>query len=209
MEEQILLEEFKNIIFKKGIKAVSIDELAQHMKISKKTIYQFFHSKEEMVEKLLKTHLEKHKVIIEKIHDESEDVIKELLLIMQCSSQMLTQINPQVFEDLNIYYKKIWKNFEKFKKEYVLDRIIKTLEKGQKQGLIRKNISLKLMAYLRLKEIELLMDYQFVKNFDMSIQQMQQAITEYFILGIGTEKGIAKMQYYFQHPEKIYFQYSC
>lgn len=208
MEEQII-EEFKNIVFKKGIKSVSIDELAQHMKISKKTIYQIFKSKEEIIEKLLKTHLEKHKVIIEKIHDESEDVIKELLLIMQCSSHMLTQINPQVFEDLKIHYKKIWKNFEEFKKEYVLNRIIKTLEKGQKQGLIRKNISLKLMAYLRLKEIELLMDYQFVKNFDMSIQQMQQAITEYFILGIAKEKGIAKMQYYFQHPEKIYFQYSC
>lgn len=208
MEEQIL-EEFKQLVFKKGIKSVSIDELSRQLKISKKTIYQYFKSKDQLIEKLLKKHLDVHKNSIEKIHNESEDVIKELLLIMQCSSYMLTQINPQVFEDLQLYYKKTWKKFEQFKKEYVLDRIIKTLEKGQKQGFIRKNISLKLMAHLRLKEIELLMDFHFVRNFDMSIFQMQKAITEYFILGVGTEQGIAKMQYYFNHPDKINFNYQC
>lgn len=208
MEKQIL-DTFKQLIFKKGIKSVSIDELSKQLKISKKTFYQYFKNKEQLVEKLLTKHLKEHKQIIEKIHEDANDVIHELLLIMHCSTSMLTQINPIVFEDLKTQYHKVWKNFEEFKKDYVLHRIIKTLEKGQKQGLIRPNISLKLMAHLRLKEIELLMDYQFIKNFNLSIAEMQKIITEYFILGVGTTKGIEKMQYYFNHPEKITFNYNC
>lgn len=208
MEEQIL-ESFKILVFRKGIKSISIDELAQEMRVSKKTIYQYFKSKEDLVNNLLKKHLKTHQQIIEKIHNESEDMIQEILLIMQCSTHMLTQINPIVFEDLKIHYKKIWHNFEQFKKEYVIDRLMKTLEKGQKQGLIRKNIPLELMAHLRLKEIELLMDYNFVKTFKMSMQEMQQSITEYFILGVCTQKGIDKMYEYLKHPEKIKFNLNC
>lgn len=208
MEERIITK-FKELIFKRGIRSVSIDDLVREMKISKKTFYQYFSGKEQLVEKLLKKHLNEHKSIIEQIHEESEDVIKELLLIMQCSTHMLTQINPMVFEDLRIHYHKAWKRFEEFKQEYVIGRIMKTLEKGQKQGLIRKEIPLQLMAQLRLKEIELLMDYQFVKKFDMALSEIQKHITEYFILGVGTLKGIEKMYEYFRNPEKISFPYSC
>lgn len=208
MQEEILAQ-FKNLVFTRGIKAVSIDDLAREMKISKKTIYQHFEDKEDLVRKLLKKHLEEHKLIIEKIHEESEDVIQELLLIMQCSTHMLTQVNPVVFEDLKHYYRKAWNHFEEFKKEYVLGRIKKTLEKGQKQKLIRKNIPLDLMAHFRLKEIEFLMDYQFIRSFNMSIQEMQKNITEYFILGVGTPEGIKKMYEYLENPQKIKFNYNC
>lgn len=197
------------MIFQRGIKPVSIDDLAKEMKISKKTVYQYFKSKEEIIDKLLKKHLNEHKEIIEKIHEESEDVIKEILLIMQCSSHMLTQIHPQLFDDLRAQYKKTWQKFQQFKQDFIIDRIAKILEKGQKQGLIRKNISIQLMAHLRLKEIELLMDYQFVKMFNLSIHDMQRAITEYFIYSVGTQKGIEKMQYYFTHPDKLNFNYTC
>ncbi len=201
MRSQIL-ECAKQMFFKRGIKPVTLDDIAKHLRISKKTLYVYFKNKDELVNSLFVSHLEIHRAAVERVHEQAKDVIEELLHIMYHSSEMVNEINPGLFDDLRAYYPKAWKYFEKFKQEYILERLIQSFEKGQKQGLIRKNVNLKLVAYMRLQQIDLLMRADFLREINTTVFDTHKEITEFFIYGIATDKGIALMNKYINEKSK-------
>ncbi len=201
MRSQIL-ECAKQRFFKRGINPVTLDDIAKHLRISKKTLYVYFKNKDELVNSLLVSHLEIQRVVAERIHKQAKDVIEELLHIMLHSSEIFNEINPGLFDDLRAYYPKAWKYLEEFKQEYILERLIQLFEKGQKQGLIRKNVNLKLVAYMRLQQIDLLMRADFLREINTTVFDTHKEITEFFICGIATDKGIALMNKYINEKSK-------
>ncbi len=178
------------LFFKKGIRSVSVDEIASALKMSKKTIYEYFKNKDDIVLELVKSHIHFHQKEIEKLIKKSDNIIEETLAIVKCSSEMMEQINPNVFEDLKTTYPKAWNYLEEFKKTFIIATITKGLQKGQKQRLIRKDINVKLMAYLRLIQINLLFQTDILREFNMSVNELQNQLTKHFLYGIATEKGI-------------------
>lgn len=194
-----ILKAAQSLFFKKGIRNVSVDEIATELKISKRTIYKYFENKDDIVFQLVKKHLEHHKTEILKLMKEANNIIEETMSIVECSSEMMNHINPVVFEDLKTFYPKSWYYLEEFKKDFVLSSITKGLIKGQKQGIIRKDINIKLMAYLRLSQINLLFDSTLLKEFNISFNELQHQLTKQFLYGICTEKGIKLIQKYEKH----------
>ncbi len=180
----------QELFFKKGIRPVTLDEIAEQLKISKKTIYQHFENKDEIVFHIVKEHLHLHKKRIEEIINDSDNIIQEALEIVKCSSKMMEQINPLVFSDLKLFYPKAWEYFENFKKQFIIKTITKSLEKGIKQGLIRKDINVKLIAHLRLQQINLLFETDILQQFDITFNELQNQLTRQFLYGIATRKGI-------------------
>jgi len=186
------------LFFRKGIRNVSLDEIASSLKISKKTIYEYFENKDEIVLELVKSHLKQHKEIIEDLIRKSENIVEEAMAIVQCSSEMMNHINPAVFDDLKTVYPKAWNHLEEFKQNFVMDTLTKQLEKGQKQGLIRKGINIKLMAYLRLLQINLIFETDILKKFNITFNELQNQMTKQFLYGITTDKGRKILEKYDQ-----------
>lgn len=197
--KQNIISAAQELFFSKGIRRVTVDEIASKLKISKKTFYEHFENKDEVVYELVKHHLKTHKEKIEELIKKSDNIIEQTLSLVTCSSEMMKSINPVVFEDLKTFYPKAWKYLEEFKKNFIMDTIIKELEKGQKQGLIRKNINIKLMAYLRLLQINLLFETDVLEKFNISFDELQKLLTTHFLYGISTEKGIKILEKYIQH----------
>ncbi|GIV27805.1 MAG: TetR family transcriptional regulator [Bacteroidia bacterium] len=189
-----ILSAAQELFFKKGIKSVTVDDIAAKLKISKKTIYETFENKDAIVFELVKAHLNHHKELIEKLIEQSDNIIEETMNVVRCSSEMMNHINPVVFEDLKTYYPKVWKYLEDFKASFIMQTIIKGLEKGQKQGLIRKDINIKLIAYLRLLQINLLFETDILEKFNLTFNELQNQLTKHFLYGIATEKGIKIIQ---------------
>jgi len=194
-----ILSSAQELFFKKGIRNVTLDEIASKLKISKKTIYEQFENKDEIVFELVKSHLKHHKEVIEKLIEKSDNIIEETLSIVQCSSEMMNHINPVLFEELQTLYPKAWNYLEEFKKTFIMQTLIKGLEKGQKQGLIRKDINIKLMAYLRLLQINLLFQTNILKEFDITFNELQNQLTKQFLYSITTDKGRKILEKYIQH----------
>ena len=68
-----------------GIKSVTMDEIARELGISKKTIYQFFKDKDEVVQEATKYLLECDYREYETIHQQASNSIEELFLISKCA----------------------------------------------------------------------------------------------------------------------------
>ena len=105
----------QDLFFKYGIKSITMDDIAKHLAVSKKTIYQFFADKNELVETLLSESLKRDENELRQIQKDSENVIEEVLSLMKHMGNMFSKVHPNIFYDLQKYHPEAWKQFIVFK----------------------------------------------------------------------------------------------
>src|SRR5579862_575979 len=137
-----------------GIKSVTMDDIARHLGMSKKTIYQFFKDKNELVMALVKKKLQDDEDQMCAILSQSGNVIEEMINMMKCSEEIFSRINPIVIHDMQKYHPEAWKQFQNFKSGVLVHTLEQLLIKGIKQGYIRPDIDVKILARMRVSQVE-------------------------------------------------------
>ncbi|HNS12638.1 MAG TPA: TetR/AcrR family transcriptional regulator, partial [Bacteroidia bacterium] len=140
--EERILNTARELFFRNGIKSITMDDIAAAQGISKKTIYQYYKDKNELVDALTRDQTKCHHQDMCMIRSESENAIHELLDSMKYMRQIFSQINPSMFYDMKKYHPSAWKIFRSFKEEELAGFIEENLSKGMKQGLYRKNLKI-------------------------------------------------------------------
>ncbi len=138
-----------------GIKSVTMDDIATHLGMSKKTIYQFFKDKNDLVIALVKKKLQDDEEQMSDIISRSGNVIEEMINMMKCSEEIFSRINPIVIHDLQKYHPDAWKQFQAFKADVLIRTLEELLTKGIKQGYIRPDIDVKIIARMRVSQVEM------------------------------------------------------
>lgn len=184
-----ILKGAEELIFKYGIKNITMDDIARHLSMSKKTIYKYYKEKDEIVHSLMLLSIEDDKCRFKKIYDTSENVVEEVFDLMIEMRDVFSKINPIVFHELNKYYPQTWKEFQTFKSSFIQEMIERSLEKGQKDGHIRKEINVKLLAKLRVENIEMTLNGTIFSQDKLSITDILIEVTEHFLYGVCTLKG--------------------
>lgn len=179
----------KELFARFGIKNITMDEIARHLGISKKTIYQEFPDKDSLVHSLMLADMELHHRSFEEIYNNSENVVDEVFTIMKKMTEIFSNCNPVMYHDLQKYYPKTWKLFSDFKQKFILQGVERSLEKGKKDGLVRPDVNTKILSYLRIEEITMAMSGQAFPPDKFSILEVQLALTEHFLYGICTLRG--------------------
>lgn len=172
-----------------GFKRVTMDEIARELGISKKTIYQYFKDKDEIVFEVTRTHIEEEERIIIETSQQANNAVEELLLISQRIRQQAAQMSPYILFDLKKYYKSSWELFLKFKKEVFHDCIKSFLEDGIEQGYFRPEIDTELLTILRLEEVQLSFDTSVFPPDQFDFKEVQIQLFDHFVHGVLTEKG--------------------
>ena len=98
MTEQLqrLLEGSKEVFMRNGLKSVTIDDIANNLKVAKKTIYKYAYNKEDLIYRSLALHLEQDRAMLEDISKKSTDAIDEMIQVITCVNQMLSNIHPSI-----------------------------------------------------------------------------------------------------------------
>ncbi|MCE3258961.1 MAG: hypothetical protein K0S12_602 [Bacteroidetes bacterium] len=184
-----ILKGAEELFFRYGIKNITMDEIARHLGISKKTIYQYFKDKDEMVHSLMIQKIEEDKIIFTKTHEESENVVVEMFSVMKNIREILNNVNPILFHELHKFYPATWKVYDNFKNGFVLDNIEKSLLKGQQQGLVRTDINIKILSRMRLENLDMGFFGRAFPIDKFNMLEVQLAMTEHFLYGVCTLKG--------------------
>jgi hypothetical protein len=120
---------------------------------------------------------------------ESENVITEVFGLMKHMSQMFSKLNPNVFYDLQKYHPEAWKLFNEFKEECMETMVENAIKKGVKEGLVRADINTKIIARLRMEEIQLGFNANVFPPDKYKIVDIQLELLDHFLHGICTLKG--------------------
>lgn len=188
MKERILNAAFE-LFMSYGVRSVSMDDIAKHLSISKKTIYQFYKDKDELVHELMNKKLKQDEADIRAIIKESANVIEECFNIMKHLGKMMRQINPSFFYDLQKYHPKTWKLFKDFKENCIVKMVEDSLTRGTKQGLIRTDINIKILSRMRMEQIEMCFNPNVFPPQQFKIVDLQLSLQDHFLYGICTLKG--------------------
>lgn len=197
-----ILKGAEELFFKYGIKSITMDDIAKHLAVSKKTIYQFYADKDEIVETLMKEKLKQDQCELTEIQKESENVIAEVLNIMKHMQSMFSSLNPNVFYDLQKYHPKAWKMFKDFKNDCMSKMLEDSIERGKKQGIVRSDINTAIIARMRMEQVESAMNPEIFSPDKYKIIDVQLAILDHFLHGICTLKGHKLLNKYKQVIEE-------
>ncbi len=184
-----ILKGTQELFFRYGIRSVTMDDIAKHLGISKKTIYKSFKDKDQIIMKLMQQKLEEDEVQIKKDVEQSDNVVEEVFNVMKHIADIMGKINPNVFYDLQKHHPKAWQLFIDFKEKCILRTVEVSLEKGKKQGYIRSDLNSKVIGVLRIQELEMGFDPTIFPPDKFNILEVQLSLTEHFLYGICTLKG--------------------
>ena len=197
-----ILEAAHELFFKYGIKSITMDDFSKHLGISKKTIYQFFENKDQIVNTLTLQLLGKRECEFDEIVNASKNAIDEIMKMMEHMGQIFTQMNPNLFYDMQKYHPVAWKHFRDFKEECIMVKVEENLKKGIEQQLYRKDIDTKIMAKLRIEQVEMAMNPVIFPPAKFNLSIVQVALLDHFLHGITTIKGHKLINKYKQIEEE-------
>jgi len=194
-----IIHEAASLFLKYGIKSVTMDDISRSMGISKKTVYQYFSDKKEIVNKVAKTHLESEKRNFEEIHAKADTAIDKLFRHSVFMRKSFDKMNPVVIYDLKKYYKDAWQLFLEYKRSVFSKKMIETLKEGMEQGYFRKDIDPEILINLRFEIMQLIADGSIFPPDKYDFREVQIQLFDHFIHGILTEKGQCLMKNYLKN----------
>ena len=173
----------------KGIKSVSMDEIAQHLSMSKKTIYKWFSNKDEIVYAAFNAFLNGHTRECECFIQNAENAVDELFKIMEITREIFINLHPVIFHELQKYHSSSWQLWQRHKHDFILGSIKENLVRGKQEGLFRTDLDIEVVSRLRLAMIEVAFDRHLFPPHKFELQHVQQSNLEIYMLGIATLKG--------------------
>jgi AcrR family transcriptional regulator len=135
-ERNKILDESTRIFLQEGFYKTPMDEIAREMKISKKTIYKYFDSKEILVKEVVLNFLEVNKNNIIAIINENDNSITKLFNLFQYLGRLLVTINNKWIFDIQQHYRYLWKKIDRFRTQMMIANISGLIEQGKNEGFI-------------------------------------------------------------------------
>jgi len=194
--EERIIEGAEELFLKGGIKSVTMDDIARHLGVSKKTLYLHFQDKNDLVIGLVKKKLKEDEDQMTDIISRSTNVIDEMINMMKCSEEIFSRINPIVIHDMQKYHPQAWKQFQNFKADVLVRTMEELLTKGIDQGYIRPDIDVKVMSIMRVHQLELGFNPSVFPIAEFNTWNVQQQFQEHFNYGVCTLKGFKLLDQY-------------
>lgn len=185
-----LLTGAQTLFMRYGFKSITMDDVSRELGVSKKTLYQFFVDKNDLVNQCVEHYLETmNKQCCLVMEDQSLNAVSVVLKITEEMSSIIKQINPSSMFDLKKYFKSSWDKLEIDRKAFINKTITDNILFGMEQGLYREEINPRVTAEIYVHLIGYLTDPDNYIKDDMDIRTMHMEIVKYHLNSICTTKG--------------------
>lgn len=187
--QEKILKSSLALFFKYGIKHVTMDDIAKELGMSKKTIYQFYKEKDDLVNQLCDMELKEHECDFDDFNKNATDPIHEIMLISEKMRSMMQNINPIFFMDLQKFYPTAFSRFQSFKENSAYKNILINIKRGIEEGVYRADLDPEFVSRLRLAQIDMLMFGSYFSFEKVSFVKTSELMLDIFVYGICTVKG--------------------
>ena len=196
-----VLKAAHDLFMKYGIRSVSMDDIARHLGISKKTIYSCFTEKDEIVLKVNQLMQEKWEQEADAIRDTASNAIELMVRLSLMLRSHISSMNPSILFDLYKFHRPAWEEWNKYKTENVRKKLMDVMDRGVQEGLFRPDIDKSILSTLRVEQIELAFNDSIFPHDTYNLELVQMQLADHFIQGLLTEKGA---EYYKQTKGKLF-----
>jgi len=194
--DQILSEGFESVA-DSGVRAFTVDALSKRLAMSKKTIYKFFPTKEDLVRSIIHFVFNQINSVFKKVMEKEPNPAVQYIKVMERICKFAGRAPAQKLVELKSLYPKIWKEVESFrlgqqKNFYVI------LKSAQDQGLAHGDINMKTAAIVYTNIVNSTFQPEFFLKNDLPIRDTINGFVKIVARGIFTEKGMKAVNQYYK-----------
>lgn len=184
-----ILAHADQLFMKYGVRSVTLDDIAKDLGISKKTIYQYFENKQDIICEVARAYMCREVEEGDRIIEEAENAVDELARFIHYVIQSMKLISPQMIYETQKYYPQAWKIFEEHKTDYILGTVRENLERGIKEGMYRDDIHVEIVSRMRVAQIAMSIDTSIFPIDEFDLLEVQLQMIELYLFGVMSKKG--------------------
>lgn len=189
MEDQNKIVELtEEKFFRDGFYKTTMDEVAAELKMSKKTIYKFFPSKDELVTAIARHFMEGLKSKILPALNSDKNAIEKLAELNHILAKVSTKISTKRMDEIKRHLPKLWDEIDAFRTKMMFLNITKVIDQGKAEGLFIDYPTPIIMNTL-VSSVRAIVNPEFILNNNFSISEAALYAFKVVIGGIVTEKG--------------------
>lgn len=193
------MEEFVKLFMQKSCKDILVDEVAYNIGISKRTMYENFSSKSEIIRETLKYYLLLEHKKMELLASQEDNPLKKILKITHSFIKNAALISMTRFDDLKKQYPEIAKELLEIQEQFLNTVIRKMVIDAQEEGYIFEELTTEILFALLLGGKN---DprQSTIKFMGVEINTIQFFMTHFFTIlrGVSTQKGVESCDEYFR-----------
>ncbi len=200
-KERILVKA-EELFLQYGIRSVSMDDIANNLGMSKKTLYQYFADKDELVDGVVEGHINEIQNDCLACKKDATNAIHEIFITMERIIEEFSNMNPMLLYDLEKFHHKAYKRFRDHKDKFLLQIISDNIEWGIKDELYRPEINVDVMSKFRIESMMIAFNVTVFSPGKYNLATTSEIIIENFIYGLATIKGHKLIQKYNEQRQK-------
>ncbi|NME66347.1 TetR/AcrR family transcriptional regulator [Flammeovirga aprica] len=179
-----------------GLKRVTMSDIAERLGMSKKTLYNVFRNKKELIEFTLTYYMEEDSKFIEDVAKLDQDGVFKLAKVFYFFYERMRAINPSVFMDLKKFYPEVWDKYECHKEGCFHETLISIIKQGSSEGHFYNDIDVEMLVLMRMWQVEVAFDASVFPHDRFPMAKVQVELFKHFIRGIATPNGVKLLDQY-------------
>ena len=188
-EKQKIFIYFKSRFLKDGFYKTSVDSISSELKISKKTIYKHFPSKDSIVREIIKSIMLDMSLRVDTIINSEEDAVSKSVKLLNTISTLLLQIGERWLDDLRIHTPDLWQDIEDFRAKKLYNTLSSIIEQGTKEKLFTEQ-PVEIVISIFLSSLNGIVNQEFLFHNRFSYREAVRKTMEILFTGILTPKGL-------------------
>jgi TetR/AcrR family transcriptional regulator, cholesterol catabolism regulator len=197
-----ILAKAADLFMRYGIKSITMDEIATSLGMSKKTIYQFFTDKDELVFAVIGQEMNKNEMECVQFRTDAENAVHEIFLAVEDLDEMLRYTNPLVLYDLEKYHPRAFQKIRDFKYQFLHAATVENIRRGIEEGLYRGDLQKDIVAKSRIEAAFLVFNPDVFPHGKYSMSEVNFQLAILYLHGVTIEKGKPLIEKYTNERNK-------
>ncbi len=174
---------------KDGFYKTSMDSIASELKVSKKTIYKHYPSKEFIVQEIVKSIQNELSTKVDKIINSEQDSVTKSVQLVNTISRLMLMVGERWLEDVRIHAPATWTDIEEFRTKKLYNSLSSIIEQGKKENLFADN-PVEITISIFLSSLSGIVNQDFLFHNRFSYRDAVKTTLEIIFTGILTQKGL-------------------
>ena len=173
----------RNLARSKGFYSPTMDELAAEAGVSKRTVYRYFHSKEEIIETTLESFMQEIYDFVQNLLAQNlppEETLSQLIKTLLINGQFI--FNPPSLEDLRIHYPFLWQRIDQFRMQRIREVLANVVENSDKEQL--HQINPRLLAAVIQASIQATINPDFLLSNQLNFEDAVMQLSKFWIAAL-------------------------
>jgi AcrR family transcriptional regulator len=193
-DEKRIIEAASDRFMDAGFYKVTMDEIASDLRMSKKTVYKSFPSKETLLKAIVHTFMRNVEAEVQAIVSSDKPIEEKLTALLAFVGKQVRRFSRPFMMDVQRFAPALWKEVEIFRRERVLSQLQRMFQQAKKEGVFRKDLDPDLFFLVLTTTIQGIMNPQVLSQQPFSAEEAFKGIFRILYEGAFTQEARERFQ---------------